>query len=110
MKAGFFILSYHNRTDLVMSYDKRNLLYTIMKENNIPMIENSFNEELHLKSDHISPLSAISKNDTSVIYIDNLSKILFPGLRIGWVLGDKKLITTIESIKRSKNIHTPSLG
>ncbi|SHH87095.1 PLP-dependent aminotransferase family protein [Clostridium grantii] len=109
VKAGFFVPSYHNPTGLVMSYDKRNLLYTIMKENNIPIIEDGFNEELQLKSDHISPLAAISNNDNSVIYIGSLSKILFPGLRIGWILGDKKLINAMESIKRSKNIHTSSL-
>lgn len=109
IKAGFFIPSYHNPTGLVMSFEKRKTLYRIMKENNIPIIEDGFNEELQLKSDHIAPLAAISRNDNSVVYIGSLSKILFPGLRIGWVFGDKKLINIMESIKRSRNIHTSSL-
>ena len=34
---------------------------------------------------------------------------LFPGLRIGWVLADRELISYLESIKRSRNIHTSFL-
>ena len=44
-----------------------------------------------------------------VIYIGSLSKILFPGLRIGWILGDEKLIDVLESVKRGKNIHSSFL-
>lgn len=109
IKAGFFIPSYHNPTGQVMPYDKRKKLYQILKENNIPIIEDGFNEELQMKSDHIAPLAAISEKDNSVIYIGSLSKILFPGIRIGWILADKVLINIMESVKRSRNIHTSSL-
>ena len=37
------------------------------------------------------------------------SKILFPGLRIGWVLCDKNLIDRLESVKRCTTIHVSFL-
>ena len=36
-------------------------------------------------------------------------KILFPGMRIGWILADKDVIDVLESVKRCKNIHTSFL-
>lgn len=52
---------------------------------------------------------AFSGKGNSIIYIGSFSKVLFPGIRIGWVLGDEKLIDYLESVKRSRNIHTSFL-
>jgi len=109
VKMGYFIPSYHNPTGIVMSFKKRTELYNIMKENNIPIIEDGFNEELQHSGTHIAPISAICGEGNSTIYIGSLSKILFPGMRIGWIMADKNLISNLESIKRSRNIHTSFL-
>lgn len=109
IKAAYLIPSYHNPTGMVMSYTKRENVYDILKNYNIPIIEDGFNEELQNSGTHISPIAAISGEGNSVVYIGSLSKILFPGMRIGWIFADEKLIDTLESIKRSRNIHTSSL-
>lgn len=106
IKASYFIPSYHNPTGRVMSYEDRNILYNTLKKYNVPIIEDGFNEELQYLSDHISPIAAVGGEENGVIYIGSLSKILFPGLRVGWILADKNLIQTLESVKRSRNIHT----
>ncbi|AND84189.1 aminotransferase class I/II-fold pyridoxal phosphate-dependent enzyme [Clostridium tyrobutyricum] len=108
-KLSYFIPSYHNPTGIVMPPEKRTKLYNILRENNIPIVEDGFNEELRYLSDHVSPIAALSGNGNSVIYIGSFSKILFPGIRIGWILADKQLIGYIESLKRSRNIHTSFL-
>ena len=109
IRAAYIIPSYHNPTGMVMPYEKREGLYNILRKENIPIIEDGFNEELQHLGGHISPMSAICGEENSVIYIGSLSKILFPGLRIGWVFADKRFIEILESIKRSKNIHTSFL-
>jgi DNA-binding transcriptional MocR family regulator len=92
-----------------MPYEKRSQVYNILKAADIPIIEDGFNEELQHLSSHIAPLAAFSGNGNGVIYIGSLSKILFPGLRIGWILADERLIDILESVKRSRNIHTSFL-
>ncbi|MDW8801883.1 PLP-dependent aminotransferase family protein [Clostridium sp. A1-XYC3] len=108
-KLSYFIPSYHNPTALVMSAEKRVELYRILKSHNIPIIEDGFNEELRYSGTHVSPIAALSGKGNSVVYIGSFSKILFPGIRVGWILADKKLIDYLESIKRSRNIHTSFL-
>lgn len=108
-KAAYLIPSYHNPTGITMSPERRIEIYNILRENNVPIIEDGFNEELRYSGSHVGPLASLSSGGNGVIYIGSFSKVLFPGIRIGWIVGDKRLISVLESIKRSKNIHTSFL-
>lgn len=109
IKFVYITPSYNNPTGIVLSPEDRFKFYNIMKENNIAIIEDGFNEELLYSSSHIFPICSLDNNSNGVIYIGSFSKILFPGLRIGWILCDKDLITRLESVKRSTNIHVSFL-
>jgi DNA-binding transcriptional MocR family regulator len=106
MKLIYLTPSYHNPTGTVMPADKRKEVYELCKNHNIPIIEDGFNEELLYSSSHVSSISALASEDNGVIYIGSFSKILFPGIRVGWIVADKVLIDSLESIKRSRNIHS----
>jgi DNA-binding transcriptional MocR family regulator len=108
-KISYFIPSYHNPTGIVMSPENRAKLYNVLKNYNVPIIEDGFNEELRYSGTHVLPIAALSGKGNSVIYIGSFSKVLFPGIRIGWILSDKVLTGYLESIKRARNIHTSSL-
>lgn len=105
----YLIPSYHNPTGIVMSGERRRQVYDMLNQYKIPIIEDGFNEELLYSSTHIMPIASLAKQSNHVIYIGSLSKILFPGLRIGWIMADQKLIYMLESVKRAKNIHTSFL-
>jgi DNA-binding transcriptional MocR family regulator len=109
VKAGFLIPSYHNPTGLVMPLDKRLRIIRLFAERRIPLIEDGFNEELRYTGAHVAPLLALSGNGNNLIYLGSFSKVLFPGLRIGWIMADRELISHLESVKRSMNIHTSFL-
>ena len=107
--AVFLIPSYHNPTGVVMSPEKRVALLKLLAAYRLPVIEDGFNEELRYSGSHVAPLAALAGRGNNIIYTGSFSKILFPGLRIGWVLADQELISYLESIKRSRNIHTSFL-
>ncbi|OAA91190.1 PLP-dependent aminotransferase family protein [Clostridium ljungdahlii] len=108
-KISYFIPSYQNPTGIVMPPENRVKLYNILKSYNVPIIEDGFNEELRYSGTHVAPIAAFSGRGNSIIYIGSFSKVLFPGIRIGWILADKVLINYLESCKRARNIHTSSL-
>lgn len=107
-KCIYLTPSYHNPTGVVFSPDNRLKILEIAKKYSVPIIEDGFNEELRYHSSHILPLAALDGGN-SIVYISSFSKVLFPGIRIGWILADKELINYIESLKRNLNIHTSFL-
>lgn len=108
-KFGYIIPSYNNPTGIVTKTKRRKEIYTIFRKYSVPIIEDGFNEELLYSSSPIDPLASLSGKGNSVIYIGSLSKILFPGLRIGWILASKELIDVLESVKRGRTIHSSFL-
>lgn len=109
LKLAYITPSYHNPTGIVMNPEDRYKFYNLMKKYNIAIIEDGFNEELLYSSSHIFPICSLDNSSNGVIYIGSFSKILFPGMRIGWILADKNLINKLESVKRCKNIHVSFL-
>ncbi|MCG7405941.1 PLP-dependent aminotransferase family protein [Paenibacillus sp. ACRRX] len=107
--CAYVVPSYHNPTGIVMSPAKRLKLLQVMANYDIPIIEDGFNEELRYSGAHVSPLMAAAGRGNNVIYLGSFSKVLFPGLRVGWVLADQELIYYLESIKRARSIHTSTL-
>ncbi|UUZ90033.1 PLP-dependent aminotransferase family protein [Paenibacillus sp. P25] len=106
---AYLIPSYHNPTGIVMSPEKRMEIIRLFSEYRIPIIEDGFNEELRYSGSHVAPLIACGGNGNGVVYLSSFSKILFPGLRVGWVLADQELIYYLESLKRARSIHTSTL-
>lgn len=109
IKFAYITPSYHNPTGIVMTPENRYRFYNLMKKYNIAIIEDGFNEELLYNSSHIFPLCSLDNMNNGVVYIGSFSKILFPGMRIGWIFADKKVIDKLGSVKRCRNIHVSFL-
>lgn len=109
VKFAYITPSYHNPTGIVMPPEDRYRFYNLMRKHNIPMIEDGFNEELLYSSSHIFPIASLDNLNNGVVYIGSFSKILFPGLRIGWILCDKSVVSRLESVKRCRSIHVSFL-
>lgn len=101
--------SYHNPTGIVTSPEKRMELLRLLGEHEVPIVEDGFNEELRYSGAHAAPLIACAGVGNSVAYIGSFSKILFPGIRVGWIVADRELIGYLESLKRARTIHTSTL-
>lgn len=106
---AYLIPSYHNPTGIVTSSQKRKEIMDLFSAYQLPIIENGFNEELRYSGSHLASLASFAGQGNNVIYISSFSKILFPGLRVGWILADKELINYLESMKRARTIHTSTL-
>jgi 2-aminoadipate transaminase len=57
----------------------------------------------------VSPLKAYDSEDR-VLYLSTISKILAPGLRIGWIASPEKLTRKLELVKQYMDLHSPTLN
>lgn len=109
VKLTYLIPSYHNPTGVVMSAEKRLKAAELINKYGVPLVEDGFNEELRYYGDHMPPLAALWGNGNSVLYVSSFSKVLFPGIRVGFILADSHVIDALCSVKRSRNIHTSAI-
>jgi 2-aminoadipate transaminase len=75
----------------------------------VPVVENDSYGELRY---HGEPLPAIKELDQSgtTVLLRSFSKVSFPGLRVGWALGPKRLIDRLRHAKEASDLHTDQLS
>ncbi len=50
------------------------------------------------------------KNSDNVLYLDSLSKTVSPGLRIGWIIADEKIIHNLADLKLQNDYGASSIS
>lgn len=90
--------TFQNPTNTVMSLHKRKSLLKINEYLQMPIIEDDVFRDLWIDQPAPAPLKSL---DTSgqVIYVGSLSKTIAVGLRLGWIVGPKKVIERLADIK-----------
>jgi DNA-binding transcriptional MocR family regulator len=80
--------NYSNPLGYCMSDDDKKELRSILKEKNIPIIEDDIYSELTYGTQRPKAIKAFdeSGDDSNVLLCSSLSKSLSPGLRIGWAI------------------------
>lgn len=89
------------------SYKKKLQVLEIAKNYNIYIIEEDTQSEIVYTSKKIVPLKSLDYND-KVIYIKNFSKILIPGLRIGFMTIPNTMIKDINNLSNNNDAITSS--
>lgn len=99
----FTMPNFQNPTGVTTSQQHREKLYDICRQNNVPIVEDGFEEELKYFGKSVLPIKSIDSN-SQVVYIGSFSKTLFPGLRVGWLVADKYLIEQLNKIKQTTEL------
>jgi GntR family transcriptional regulator/MocR family aminotransferase len=100
--------SCHNPTGLAMSRETARRLLATAIRHRVPIVEDGFDPSLSWGERPAPPLKAIDR-DGAVIYIGTFSKILFPGLRLGWLLAPAVVIERLAAAKQLADLHTSAL-
>ncbi len=100
--------SAHNPTGLTMSAATRRRLLELVGRHQVPVVEDGFDGSLFYGDRPPAPLKAADSHGL-VIYIGTFSKILFPGLRLGWLVAPRPLLERLEAAKQLSDIHTSPL-
>jgi 2-aminoadipate transaminase len=98
----------HNPTGLGMTAETRRRLLAAAARHQVPIVEDGFDGSLYYGARPPGPLKA-HDTDGVVIYIGTFSKILFPGLRLGWLVAPPPVIERLQAAKQLADLHTSAL-
>ena len=87
-------------TTVLMSPARRLALLAHAHRAGLAIIEDDYDHEFHFDGRPVAPLAA-SDHGRSVIYVGTLSKILAPGLRIGFVAAARPVIEQLARLRGS---------
>jgi 2-aminoadipate transaminase len=92
-------------TGAVMSDARRHALLALADEHQVPILEDDYDSELRYEG---APIAALKTLDRSgqVIYVGTFSKVLFPGLRVGYVVGAAPLIEKLALARWNADVTT----
>lgn len=88
------ISTYQNPTGFVMSKQRRLELIALARQYNLPIIEDNCYADVHYEGT-IEPAIYALDDDPNHIYLCSLSKILAPGLRLGYILARPPMLEKI---------------
>jgi len=98
----------HNPTGLTMSGETAERLLAIAARHQVPVVEDGFDASLYYGTRPPGPLKARDREGV-VVYIGTFSKILFPGLRLGWLLAPPPVMERLAAAKQLADLHTSAL-
>ena len=105
----YLIPTFQNPTGLTMSLAKRHACYQLAEKYGVVILEDNPYGELRFAGADIPPIKSF---DTAglVLYIGTFSKILAPGIRVGFVYGPKDITNRIVVAKQCSDVHTNVLS
>lgn len=105
VKLVYTIPTAHNPAGVTMSLERRRHLVELSEEYDFLIVEDDPYSFFTYEPVDTTPLKSVD-NSGRVIYVSTLSKILAPGLRIGWILARKEYVDVFERCKQSLDLHS----
>jgi GntR family transcriptional regulator/MocR family aminotransferase len=91
IRAVYLTPHHQYPTTVVLSAARRLELLALAARERMAILEDDYDHEFHYEGQPVLPLASADTHG-SVIYIGTLSKVLAPGLRIGFVVAPERLI------------------
>ena len=100
---------FQNPTGMVLEEDRIDPILSICRRHRVPIVEDHFDAELVYEGEPPVPIAARDRWG-QVILIGSFSKILFPGLRLGWMLVPRLLLRMVQDLKQLADLSTGLLS
>lgn len=103
--------NFQNPTGITMTLERRQELVETCAKYGLPIIEDDPYGELRFEGEHLPSLLALGREaGATVIRMGSFSKVLSPGLRIGFVVAPVEVINKMVQLKQATDLHTQTVS
>jgi 2-aminoadipate transaminase len=100
----YVLPNFHNPAGTTLPLDRRQRLVEIAREFDLILVEDDPYGELRYEGEDITPIIRLAPERT--IYLSTFSKTLSPGIRLGWIVAPKAVISRFVQAKQGADLHT----
>ena len=104
----YVLPNFQNPTGRTMSEARRQALVDAAQASGLPIVEDNPYGDLWFDQPPPKPLTA--RNPEGSIYLGSFSKVLAPGLRLGYVVAPKAIMPKLLQAKQAADLHSPTFN
>jgi GntR family transcriptional regulator/MocR family aminotransferase len=93
---------------ITMSFERRTALLDFARAHDALIFEDDYDAEFRFTGPPLPCLQGID-NSGRVIYAGTMSKILYPSLRLGYIVAPEGLVDSIAKIRSAMDLHSPAI-
>ncbi len=102
----YTIPNFQNPSGATMSLEKRKAVYELAKKYGLLILEDNPYGDLRVSGEDIPSIKSFDE-DGIVIYAGSFSKLLAPGIRVGYIVAPSPIIAKMTVGKQAADVHTP---
>ncbi|MFA5594660.1 MAG: PLP-dependent aminotransferase family protein [Trueperaceae bacterium] len=107
-KFAYILPTFQNPTGRTMGRARREEVAALFERHKVVLVEDDPYGSLTFGRAVGNTLRSMAPNVT--LHLGTFSKILAPGLRLGWVIGPKQWVARMAQVKQSADLHTSTLS
>ena len=105
----YTIPTFQNPTGRTLSLSRRKRLAQLANSCQVPVAEDDPYRQLRYHGEALPPVKSFDEGGW-VILMGSFSKVISPGLRVGFLAGDRELLRRCVIFKQCSDVHTPGLN
>ncbi|MFM2120301.1 MAG: hypothetical protein RL722_1769 [Pseudomonadota bacterium] len=107
-RFAYLLPNFQNPTGRMMSAARRTQIVGVARRIGLPLVEDNPYGELWCEAPPPAPLASLWPEGT--VYLGSFSKVLAPGLRLGYMVAPAELHARLVHAKQAADLHTSSLA
>ena len=102
VKYLYTIPNFQNPSGITMSLEKRKKVYELCRDHGVVILEDNPYGDLRFAGEEVPAIKSLD-TEGLVIYVGSFSKIIAPGLRVGFVAADREIIRRMAVLKADED-------
>lgn len=108
-KLIYTIPNFQNPSGITMSMEKRRAIHQLAYQYDVLIVEDNPYGDLRFEGEHVPAIKSLDETG-NVMYVGSFSKVLSPGMRVGYAIGPKALLQKMVVCKQGEDVHTNILA
>ena len=103
VKMIYSIPTFQNPLGWVMSLERRRALVEIARSHHLPILEDDCYVDLRYEGDEVASMSSMAPE--CVVYVGSYSKVIAPGMRMGYLAGPAALLDRVAAVRDGAGVN-----
>ena len=105
IKYLYTIPNFQNPSGITMSLEKRQRVYELCRDHNVLILEDNPYGDLRFAGEDLPSIKSFDTEGV-VMYAGSFSKVISPGMRVGYAIGPKEIIQKMVVCKQGEDVHS----